>query len=673
MTLRWCKQFRTELLRAVRLLARPTGLGPIYLTLSLTGNGCQSDNQTGLLPLPSSPVSTVEAQPGRSDKTRSEIAGQTERIRQLLAAGVYDAVPQQLELLFLLTLGDPPPVYPLFQAQLALAQGELTQLEAFLSETAMVADSLSREDWVTYLRLSLEQATREKQAVSLIRARIALSPYLSSREAFDNQKRLWQQILSTSPELLEGIVLEAEEQILQGWLALKALYFQWGNRLADPNNSTLAHWIACYPEHPLTDASMRQALLFDTPLERPATHRAALFLPLSGPNAPNGEVVKAGALAAQQGTYPPIWRALQRSSYVTQSVQPLRCPTPLELICYDVHDEPSLSEALVQAHADEVSLIIGPVSAKLIEQMKNAQTEQIALFLNAPKAPTEQISPQHFYLAAQPLLQGKETARLLWRKGCAAPLLLLSRDSRYLPLAQAFVTEWSLLTGRTPTICTFKDFREVQKGINHRSRAAQPAQLESLFGQRSVNALFGPTPLPSTLLPAESFLGQYCDLAPSAAIDALYILGSEEERIQLKALFDRESRHLKKPLPIVTTLTEEELITPYSSKLELEGVLFNEPPLLAGVQLNLSSTRALQTRYKHRRFPLTLFALGMDAYLAAEYLLFSTEGFRYHAAPSAAGGTMWLSGNEILFNHLTWLHFSEGRSMLSPPVNGHTG
>src|SRR5690606_15015597 len=110
----------------------------------------------------------------------------------------------------------------------------------------------------------------------------------------------WQALSQMTPEQAQALVINADENVLQGWLDLQRVWFDNRN---DPNmlKAGIHDWQVRYPQNP--GAKMLPSQLVNVQNFTPAsTSKIALLLPLNGQAAVFGRTIQQGFEAAKNGT-----------------------------------------------------------------------------------------------------------------------------------------------------------------------------------------------------------------------------------------------------------------------------------------------------------------------------------------------------------------------------------
>ena len=142
-------------------------------------------------------------------------------------------------------------------------------------------------------------ASQGKPSLTLLRALIAQQPLLS--DAKQRQKNIdatWQALTSMPQDQANALVINADENILQGWLDLQRMWFDNRN---DPTllKAGVKDWQTRYPQNP--GAKMLPTALVNMQNYKPASiNKIALFLPLNGQASIFGRTIQQGFEAAKE-------------------------------------------------------------------------------------------------------------------------------------------------------------------------------------------------------------------------------------------------------------------------------------------------------------------------------------------------------------------------------------
>ncbi|SCZ38534.1 penicillin-binding protein activator [Enterobacter hormaechei] len=199
-------------------------------------------------------------------------------------------------------------------------------------------------------------AEQGRPSLTLLRALIAQEPLLAGADKQKNIDATWQALASMTQDQAKALVINADENVLQGWLDLQQMWF---NNRSDPNmlKAGITDWQKRYPQNP--GAKMLPTQLVNVQNFKPAsTSKIALLLPLNGQAAVFGRAIQQGFEAAKNGT-----------TAVTGSAVPAQA-----------------------AQAANVNDVISPSAAETSD-LTTAQTPAQGTMQNPVTAPTTQPAP----------------------------------------------------------------------------------------------------------------------------------------------------------------------------------------------------------------------------------------------------------------------------------------
>ncbi len=209
-------------------------------------------------------------------------------------------------------------------------------------------------------------ASRGRPSLTLLRALIAQEPLLAAKEK-QKISTPRQALSAMTPDQAGTLVINADENVLQGWLDLQRVWFDNRN---DPDmlKAGIADWQKRYPQNP--GAKMLPTQLVNVQRFKPAsTSKIALLLPLNGQAAVFGRTIQQGFEAAKNlGT-----RAVE--------MQPVAAP--------DAPVEPSVEETQPQM----TNGVASPSQASVRDLTDDAPS-QSATPVSAPQTPLRSLLQQ---------------------------------------------------------------------------------------------------------------------------------------------------------------------------------------------------------------------------------------------------------------------------------------
>ena len=239
-------------------------------------------------------------------------------------------------------------------------------------------------------------AEQGRPSLTLLRALIAQEPLLAGADKQKNIDATWQALASMTQDQAKALVINADENVLQGWLDLQQMWF---NNRSDPNmlKAGITDWQKRYPQNP--GAKMLPTQLVNVQNFKPAsTSKIALLLPLNGQAAVFGRAIQQGFEAAKNGT-----TAVSGSAVPTQAAQ-----------AANVNDvvSPSAAETsdLTTAQTPAQGTMQNPVTAPTTQPAPPAPAATQAPAETPAPATAEQPQPQTAQPEHQPATQPQAVA-----------------------------------------------------------------------------------------------------------------------------------------------------------------------------------------------------------------------------------------------------------------------
>ncbi|WP_380184064.1 penicillin-binding protein activator [Kalamiella sp. sgz302252] len=525
----------------------------------------------------------------------------------------------------------------LLQAQLKVIQRDTDGAARLLQQIDTA--SLSQEQLARYYQLQIAGS----QGLTLLRAYIAQEPLLTSPA--DKQKNIdatWQALSQMPPEQASNLVINADENTLQGWLDLLSVYKA---NASDPGmlKAGISDWQTRYPNNPAAKM-LPTALSQVQSFQQSSTGKIALLLPLNGQaqvfakaiqkgfdDARNGALAQSAAPAAQpqpaaeanataNPAATPTDAAVSPSAPVEASApsadtqpaakninvaQTAPPSSSAQVQVYDTSSQP-IDQVLAQAQKDGATLVVGPLLKSNVERLASVQTPLNILALNEPES--VQNHPNLCYFALSPEDEARDAAHHMWDQGKRSPLLLVPRSSLGDRVSKAFADEWQKLGGATVLQQQFGSQSELKQGINSGAGlrltgtpvVSQPQQPQGI----TVAGLTIPAPQADT--PAAS----------DGSVDSLYIVATQDEMALIKPMISMRvsSRSMAQ---IYASSRSYQAGSGPDYRLEMEGVQFSDIPLLSGTNpaLMQQAARGFNNDYSQVR----LYAMGIDAWTLANH------------------------------------------------------
>lgn len=622
-------------------------------------------------------------------------------IRALLNEGKYpqanqqmSQLPQQLSDVQRLEL-------QLLTAQLRLGGQDIATAQEILAKLDPAA--MSKDQQQRYYGLKIA-ASQGRPSLDLVRALIAQEPLLSDKAQQDNIDATWQALQQLPPEQMSSLVINADENTLQGWLDLLSIYK--ANR-TDPDmlEAGISDWQTRYPQNPAAK-TLPTALGQVQNFQPASTGKIALLLPLSGQaqvfasaiqkgfnDAKNGLLNAAPASAIGSAQNPVSLASgdaqsgagaadnaqnvaapasdtqnADANAVVSPSAVPAdnadaqpqaAAPTPAsvstapasnaEVKVYDTSSQP-IQQVLAQAQQDGATLVVGPLLKSSVQQVADASTPLNVLALNEPE--TIQNHPNLCYFALSPEDEARDAAHHIWQQGKRMPLMLVPRSSLGDRVSKAFAQEWQTLGGGTVLQQSFGSTAELKQGINSGAGislsgtpvAAAPSEPQGV----TIAGLTIPAPQSSAPTEAAASSG--------GSVDAVYIVATQSELQLIKPMIAMRVSSRSNVALYASSRSFQAGAGP-DFRLEMEGLQFSDIPLLSGANPGLmqQAARSFNNDYSLVR----LYAMGIDAWTLANHFSEMRQMPGFHID----GNTGQLSATQdcVINRKLTWSQYRQGQ------------
>ncbi|HFZ8996080.1 TPA: penicillin-binding protein activator [Citrobacter freundii] len=580
--------------------------------------------------------------------------------------------------------------HALLSAEVKIAQQDFAGAKQQLGTIDLAALNKNQQQRFWQTSIAAEEG---RPSLTLLRALIAQEPLLAASDKQKNIDATWKALSSMDQQQAQSLVINADENVLQGWLDLQNVWF---NNRNDPDmmKAGIADWKTRYPLNP--GAKMLPTQLVDVQKFKPAsTNKIALLLPLNGQAAVFGRTIQQGFEAAKNsGTQPveaqpapepvaapqaapaeevqpqnadDVTSPSQASISDLASDEPAAQPAPVtapenppvqpttagapanpaaELKIYDTSSQP-LDQVLSQVQQDGASIVVGPLLKSNVEALMNSNTPLNVLALNQPAA--VQNHANICYFALSPEDEARDAARHIHDQGKQAPLLLIPRSGLGDRVANAFAQEWRKLGGGTVLEQTFGSTAELRMGVNGGSGIAltgTPVATSEPETEPAVatDELAVPTP------PDAAQINTNGD-----GVDAVYILATPEEIGFIKPMIAMRNGSQSAATLYASSRSAQGTSGP-DFRLEMEGLQYSEIPLLAGGNQALmqQALDAVHNDYSLAR----LYAMGVDAWSLANQFsqMRQVPGFEI----SGNTGSLTATQDCVINRKLVWLKYQQG-------------
>ncbi|AIE00485.1 penicillin-binding protein activator [Klebsiella variicola] len=691
------------------LRSKPARCLPVLLaTLLFAGCGTHTQDQsTAFMQGTSQANSSFYLQQMQQSTNDSKTNWQLLAIRALLQEGkkqqaidLYNQLPSNLN-------STQAREQSLLAVEVKLAQNDYQGALTLLAK--LDPTSLDQPQQARYWQAQID-ASQGKPSLTLLRALIAQQPLLS--DAKQRQKNIdatWQALTSMPQDQANALVINADENTLQGWLDLQRMWFDNRN---DPTllKAGVKDWQTRYPQNP--GAKMLPTALVNMQNYKPAsTNKIALFLPLNGQASIFGRTIQQGFEAAKNG-----------APSVTGSAVPAQVAQAANVSGNDDVVSPSQAEVSdltatgsraepVQAPAQDQAAPAAEPTAQAPAASATPQTTASPV-TQPVTAPTAQPQPavasaanpsaelKIYDTTSQPISQLLAQAQQDGATLVVGPLLKENVDDvikSNTPLNVLALNQPEKVESRA-NLCYFAlspedEARDAARHI-HQQGKQTPLLLvpRGALGDRVVSAFadewlklggasvlqqrFGSTAelragvnggggialtgTPVSTLPSaqNSSLGSADEMPVSSggSVDAAYILATPEQIAYIKPMIAMRNGSQNNVTLYASSRSAQGTAGP-DFRLEMEGLQYSEIPMLAGSNpaLMQQALSAVRNDYSLAR----LYAMGADAWSLANHFtqMRQTPGFELNGNT----GDLTATQDCVINRKLSWLKYQQGK------------
>ncbi|HBQ5640392.1 MULTISPECIES: penicillin-binding protein activator [Klebsiella] len=691
------------------LRSKPARCLPVLLaTLLFAGCGTHTQDQsTAFMQGTSQANSSFYLQQMQQSTNDSKTNWQLLAIRALLQEGkkqqaidLYNQLPSNLN-------STQAREQSLLAVEVKLAQNDYQGARTLLAK--LDPTSLDQPQQARYWQAQID-ASQGKPSLTLLRALIAQQPLLS--DAKQRQKNIdatWQALTSMPQDQANALVINADENTLQGWLDLQRMWFDNRN---DPTllKAGVKDWQTRYPQNP--GAKMLPTALVNMQNYKPAsTNKIALFLPLNGQASIFGRTIQQGFEAAKNG-----------APSVTGSAVPAQVAQAANVSGNDDVVSPSQAEVSdltatgsraepVQAPAQDQAAPAAEPTAQAPAASATPQTTASPV-TQPDTAPTAQPQPavasaanpsaelKIYDTTSQPISQLLAQAQQDGATLVVGPLLKENVDDvikSNTPLNVLALNQPEKVESRA-NLCYFAlspedEARDAARHI-HQQGKQTPLLLvpRGALGDRVVSAFadewlklggasvlqqrFGSTAelragvnggggialtgTPVSTLPSaqNSSLGSADEMPVSSggSVDAAYILATPEQIAYIKPMIAMRNGSQNNVTLYASSRSAQGTAGP-DFRLEMEGLQYSEIPMLAGSNpaLMQQALSAVRNDYSLAR----LYAMGADAWSLANHFtqMRQTPGFELNGNT----GDLTATQDCVINRKLSWLKYQQGK------------
>lgn len=691
------------------LRSKPARCLPVLLaTLLFAGCGTHTQDQsTAFMQGTSQANSSFYLQQMQQSTNDSKTNWQLLAIRALLQEGkkqqaidLYNQLPSNLN-------STQAREQSLLAVEVKLAQNDDQSARTLLAK--LDPASLDQPQQARYWQAQID-ASQGKPSVTLLRALIAQQPLLSdAKQRQQNIDATWQALTTMTQDQANALVINADENTLQGWLDLQRMWFDNRN---DPTllKAGVKDWQTRYPQNP--GAKMLPTALVNMQNYKPAsTKKIALFLPLNGQASIFGRTIQQGFEAAKNGA--PSVNGSAVPAQVAQAANvsgndDVVSPSQAEisdLTATGSRAEPVQAPAQDQAAPAAEPAAQAPAAAATPQTTASPATQPVT-------APTAQPQPvvataanpsaelKIYDTTSQPISQLLAQAQQDGATLVVGPLLKENVDDvikSNTPLNVLALNQPEKVESRA-NICYFAlspedEARDAARHI-HQQGKQTPLLLvpRGALGDRVVSAFadewlklggasvlqqrFGSTAelragvnggggialsgTPVSTLPSaqNSSLGGADEMPVSSggSVDAAYILATPEQIAYIKPMIAMRNGSQNNVTLYASSRSAQGTAGP-DFRLEMEGLQYSEIPMLAGSNpaLMQQALSAVRNDYSLAR----LYAMGADAWSLANHFtqMRQTPGFELNGNT----GDLTATQDCVINRKLSWLKYQQGK------------
>ncbi|CZV15814.1 penicillin-binding protein activator [Enterobacter hormaechei] len=302
------------------------------------------------------------------------------------AAELFSQLPQDLN-------DDQRHEQTLLSAELKVAQKDFDGAKKILGTIELSALDKNQQARFWQAGITAEQG---RTSLTLLRALIAQEPLLAGADKQKNIDATWQALASMTQDQARALVINADENVLQGWLDLQQMWF---NNRSDPNmlKAGITDWQKRYPQNP--GAKMLPTQLVNVQNFKPAsTSKIALLLPLNGQAAVFGRAIQQGFEAAKNGTTAVTGSAVPAQAAQAANVNDVVSPSAAE------------TSDLTTAQTPAQGTMQNPVTAPTTQPATSAPAATQAPAETPAPTTAEQPQPQTAQPEQQPAAQPQAVA-----------------------------------------------------------------------------------------------------------------------------------------------------------------------------------------------------------------------------------------------------------------------
>ncbi|EPG3958099.1 penicillin-binding protein activator [Klebsiella oxytoca] len=592
----------------------------------------------------------------------------------------------------------------LLAVEVKLAQNDFQGAQALLSK--LDPASFEQNQLPRYWQAQID-ASQGQPSLNLLRALVAQQPLLSL--AAQKQKNIdatWKALTAMTKDQAYALVINADENVLQGWLDLQRMWFD--NR-SDPTmlKAGIKDWQTRYPQNPGAKMLPTQLVNMQN-YQAASTNKIALLLPLNGQAAIFGRTIQQGFEAAKNGA--PAVSGSAVPAQVAQVAQVAQAanvadsavvsPSQAEVTDLTATNSaqtpvqtPAADQAQAQAPVTAPEATSAPAPETTSQPVQAPQTQAVSATPANPAAELKiydtttqpmsqllaQVQQDGATIVVGPLL--KDNVEQVIKSNTSLNVLALNQPEKienrinicYFALSpedeardaahhihdQGKQTPLLLVPrgalGDRVVNAFANEWLKLGGGTVLQQRLGSTAELRG-----SVNSGISLSGTPVSTLPSaqDSALGSPSDVPVSSTggVDAAYILATPEQIAYVKPMIALRNGSQSGVTLYASSRSAQGTSGP-DFRLEMEGLQYSEIPMLAGSNpaLQQQALAAVRNDYSLAR----LYAMGADAWSLANHFsqMRQVPGFELNGNT----GDLTATQDCVINRKLSWLKYQGGQ------------
>jgi len=211
---------------------------------------------------------------------------------------------------------------------------------------------------------------------SVVRERIKLDSLLPLDRLADNQSQLWQAIQNlTDPEV--SFLQKNPDPVLKGWLSISSILRSKSATISMQLNA-FKQWQARHPLHPAAGTPPEDFVVIEE-LDQTKLNKIAIILPMTGRLSLASRAIIDGFLAAYYQ---------------------IKDANKAQLIFINSDDYQDIGAALNEAYAQDVDVVVGPLSKSSVAQLSRFNLEKPVIALNQLETSAKHPNLHYFSLTS---------------------------------------------------------------------------------------------------------------------------------------------------------------------------------------------------------------------------------------------------------------------------------